>query len=167
MMLLVVHWQDYLCWFSYVYVCILRIIGSCTKNAFTRRVLLQLQGHGSLSQAEPECRITSACTTVSMCWSTCATAWEPDFPLCGKLHDFTGRKPLLHRKQQQKPISVEQRERLWVFDQNEGSSQHCPWFYVFYTHIFISIVWVVTPWLESFVHGACDGKRQEELERGG
>lgn len=66
-MLLVVHWQDYLCWFSYVYVCILRIIGSCTKNAFTRRVLLQLQGHGSLSQAESECPITSACTTVSMC----------------------------------------------------------------------------------------------------
>lgn len=36
-----------------------------------------------------------------------------------------------------------------------------------YSCIFISIFWAVTPCLESFVHGAPDGKRQEELKGGG
>lgn len=54
-MLLVVHWQDHLCWFSYIYVGILTTGGSCTQNAFTKKVLLQLQGHSSLSQPQPEC----------------------------------------------------------------------------------------------------------------
>lgn len=114
-----------------------------------------------------ECPVTLACTTVPMCWSMCATVWEPDFPLCGKLHDFTEKIALLDRKQQWKFISVEQRVRLWVFDQNERSSYHCPWLYVFHTYIFISIFWVVTPCLESFAHVACDGKRQEELKKRG
>lgn len=66
-MLLMVHWQDYLCWFSCFYVGILRTTDSCTQNAFTRKVLLKLQVHGSLRQPQTECPVTLACTTVSMC----------------------------------------------------------------------------------------------------
>lgn len=66
-MLLVVHWQDYLCWFSCFYVGILRTTDSCTQNAFTRKVLLKLQVHGSLRQPQTEWPVTLACTTVSMC----------------------------------------------------------------------------------------------------
>lgn len=104
------------------------------------------------------------CVNVLIYVCSCLGTW---FSIMWEIAWFCREKNLLLDRKQQKLISVEQKGSLWVFDQNEGSSQHCPWFYVFHTYIFISIFWVVTPCIQSFFHGTCDRKRQEELRRGG
>lgn len=81
------------------------------------------------------------CVNVLIYMCNCLGTW---FSAKWEFAWFYRKKTLLDRKHQQKLISVEQRGRLGVFNQNEGSSQHCPWFYVFHAYIFISTFWVVT-----------------------
>lgn len=67
------------------------------------------------------------CANVLIYVWNCLGAW---FSTEWEIAWFYRKRTLLDRKQQQKLISVEQRVRLWVFDQNKGSSQHCPWLYL-------------------------------------